>query len=138
MKPAVEQAIEEIKLAGVGTQVESMPDADGGAYVRVDEIDIGENLTPSTTWIAFQIVWTYPDADCYPHFIDPSIIYVGSGSAPNQHADGNLPTSMTRGATVPGFEGSAIQVSRRSNRRNAETDTALHKLLRIIEFLRTR
>ena len=138
MKQAVQQAIEDIERAGVGTKVESMPDPDGGAYVRVDGIDIGASFSPSTSWIAFQIVWTYPDSDCYPHFIDPDVKYVGSASAPNPHADGNLPTSMTRGATVPGFEGSAIQVSRRSNRRNAETDSALHKLLRIIEFLRSR
>jgi hypothetical protein len=74
----------------------------------------------------------------YPHFIDPGASYVGSGPVPNQHADGDLPTSMTRGMTMPGFEVPAIQVSRRSSRRNAEIDTPLQKLLRIIEFLRTR
>jgi len=39
---------------------------------------------------------------------------------------------------MPGFELPAIQVSRRSNHRRAETDSALQKLLRILEFLRSR
>jgi hypothetical protein len=39
---------------------------------------------------------------------------------------------------MPGFDLPAIQVSRRSNHRNADTDTAVQKLLRITDFLRTR
>jgi len=45
---------------------------------------------------------------------------------------------MTRGAMMPGFEMPAIQVSRRSQRRNAATDSALQKLFRVIEFLKSR
>ncbi len=138
MKQAVQQSIEEIKAAGVGANVEVKEDPDGGAYVLVDGVDISSAFEPSTSWIAFQIVWSYPDADCYPHFIVPEVTYVGSGAAPNVHADGNLPTSMTRSAVAPGFDRPAIQVSRRSNRRSSETDSALHKLLRVVEFLRSR
>jgi hypothetical protein len=138
MKPAVEQAIAEIQDAGVGTDVESVPAADGGAYVRVTGIAIGSAFSPSVTWISFQITWSYPDADCYPHFMDAAVTYVGDGPAPNEHPEGNLPTSMTRGALAPGFQQAAIQVSRRSNRRDAETDSALQKLLRVIDFVRTR
>jgi hypothetical protein len=135
MKAEVAEAIEQIKRAAVG--VRSVPDADGGACVLVDGIDIGSAFSPSVTWIAFPITWAYPDTDCYPHFIDPGIKYVGSGPAPNQHPDGNLPKSITRGATVPGFNCAASQVSRKANRRNADTDTALLKLMRVIDFLRS-
>lgn len=138
MKLEVQEAVEEITRAGVGTGLEAKPDPDGGAFVRVDGIDIGEPFSPSSTWIAFQIVWSYPDADCYPHFVAPEVRYVGTGDALNPHADGDLPKSMTRGARVAGFDIPAIQVSRRSNRRNSETDSALLKLLRVIEFLRSR
>jgi hypothetical protein len=138
MKREVAEAIEEITRARVGTEVESLRDPDGGAFVLVRGIDIGGSFAPSTTWIAFQITWAYPDADCYPHFIAPEVQYVGTGPAPNQHPAGNLPTAMSRGARAPGFDLAAIQVSRRSNRRNGETDSALQKLLRIIEFLRSR
>lgn len=99
---------------------------------------IGPCFDPASSWIGFHIVWTYSDADVYPHFIAAGVRYIGSGPAPNQHPEGNLPIALTRGATMPGFELPAIQVSRRSNHRNAETDSALQKLLRIAEFLRTR
>lgn len=138
MKAEVEQAIDQIKSAGVGTGVQSVPDADGGAYVLVDGIDIGAAFSPSVTWLGFQITWSYPDADCYPHFIDAGVKYVASGATPNQHVDGDLPTAMSRGALMPGFDRPAIQISRRSNRRVAETDSALQKLLRIIDFVRSR
>jgi hypothetical protein len=138
MKAEVAAAIKEIEAAGVGIGVRVSPDPDGGAYVIVDGVAIGRCFDPGSSWIGFHIVWTYPDADVYPHFIDADIRYVGSGTASNQHRDGHLPAALTRGATMPGFELPAIQVSRRSNRRSAETDSALQKLLRIAEFLRTR
>ena len=138
MKPDVQKAIEELIDGAPGT-VRSEEDGDGGAFVLVEKIDIGEQFAPRITWIGFHITWPYPDADVYPHFIDASVRYVGNGAAPNVHPDGNLPTAMSRGNfEAPGFKLPAIQLSRRSNRRNADTDTALDKLLRIIEFLRTR
>lgn len=103
-----------------------------------DSVDIGVGFAPSVSWIGFQMTWAYPDSDVYPYFIDSAVRYVGYGETPVQHPDGNLPTAMSRGAMMPGFNLPAIQVSQRSNRRNATTDTALHKLLRVIEFLGTR
>ncbi len=138
MKESVALAINEITDAGIGTGVRTREDADGGAYVIVDGTAIGDSFSPATTWIGFHILWTCPDADVYPHFADPSLKYIGSGETPNQHPEGNLPTAITRGATMPGFEIPAIQISRRSNHRNPETDSTLQKLLRIIEFLRSR
>ena len=138
MKAEVAAAIEEIEASQVGTGVRVKPDPDGGAYTIVDGVAIGPCFDPGSSWIGFHITWTYCDSDIYPHFIDAGVRYVGSGPAPNQHPGGDLPMALTRGATMPGFELPAIQVSRRSNHRNAETDSGLQKLLRIAEFLRTR
>jgi hypothetical protein len=138
MKSAVAKAIEELGAGAPGSGVRSMPDADGGAFVIVDGIVIGSCFDPSRSWIGFHITWPYPDADVYPHFIDAAVRYVGSGDAPNKYPEGDLPMSLTRGAEMPGFELKAIQVSRRSNGRTPETDTALWKLLRVIAFLATR
>jgi hypothetical protein len=138
MKPEVEKAVQEL-LHGAPGRVRHEEDGKGGAFVLVEGIDIGEHFAPNLTWIGFHITWPYPDADVYPHFIDASARYVGSGAAPNLHPDGALPAAMSRGNfEAPGFGLQAIQISRRSNRRNSETDTALDKLLRVIEFLRTR
>lgn len=138
MKAAVAEAVDELIAGLPQANVQAEADPEGGAYVRIDEVDIGPAFEPRKTWIAFQITWAYPDADVYPHFIDPGIRYVGQGPAPNQYPEGNLPTSMTRGAETPGSKNPAIQISRRSNKRNAETDTALQKLLRVLDFVRSR
>jgi hypothetical protein len=138
MKPAVEHALEELRQGLPDRDLRVKEDPDGGALVMVEGMEIGQVFSPSISWIGFHITWPYPDADVYPHFIDPKVQYVGTGAVPNQYPEGNLPTAMTRGATMPGFEVPAIQVSRRSNRRNAETDSALEKLLRVVEFLRGR
>jgi hypothetical protein len=137
VKANVEKAIQELREGFPGHDVRTKEDADGGAYVIVEGIEIGETFAPSVSWVGFHITWSCPDADVYPHFIDPETRYVGTGEAPNQHPDGNLPTSISRGATMPGFETPAVQISRRSNRRTSTTDSPLQKLLRIIEFLRS-
>jgi hypothetical protein len=138
MKAEVRQALEELKEGLPDHQIRVEPDADGGACIIVDGLDIGPAFDPSTSWVGFHITFSYPDADVYPHFISPEVRYVGQGPRPNQHPAGDLPTAMTRGGTMPGFEIPAIQVSRRSNRRNAGTDSALEKVLRVLDFLRNR
>lgn len=138
MKAEVDAAIEQLKGAGIGTGVQVKEDSDGGAYVIVDDVPIGNSFDPETSWVGFHIVWSYPDADVYPHFADPGLRYVGTGATTNEHADGNLPAAVSRSATMPGFELPAIQISRQSRHRDPETDTALQKLLRVIDFLRTR
>jgi hypothetical protein len=137
VKAAVAEAIDEIRAGLPATTVDVREDADGGAYVIVRGVPIGP-FEPSKAWVGFHITWAYPDADVYPHFLDPTVTYIGTNEAPNKHAGGDLPTAMSRGARVPGFDIDAIQISRRSNRRNQETDSALHKLLRVLEFLRSR
>jgi len=138
MKPHVARAIGELEAAQIGSRVRTKSDLDGGSYVIVDDLAIGDSFDPTSSWIGFHIVWTYPDSDVYPFFADAGIRYVGTGQAPNQHPDGNLPTALMRGAAMPGFDLPAIQISRRSNRRNADTDSALRKLLRVLDFLRSR
>jgi hypothetical protein len=138
MKPDVAVAVEELEAALIGSVVRVIEDRDGGAYVVVDDVAIGDSFSPRSSWIGFHIVWTYPDSDIYPHFVNAGVKYAGPGPAPNQHTDGNLPAALTRGATMPGFDLPAIQISRRSNHRDAHTDTAVQKLLRVIDFLRTR
>ena len=134
MKQAVIDALNELVAGLPEAKVTSVEDDDGGAFVLIDSIDIGPRFAPSETWIGFHIVFSYPEADVYPHFIDAGVKYIGDGPAPNQHPEGDLPAALSRGQTLPHFEKTAIQISRRSK----NPGTALHKLHRVIDFLRTR
>src|SRR3954447_26170283 len=100
----VEAKLEELRKGMVGHGVRVQEDGDGGAFVIVDDIEIGDHFAPSRTWIGFPIVWADEDADVYPHYIDAGVGYVGAGAAPNEFPDGNLPSAMGRGAEMPGFK----------------------------------
>jgi hypothetical protein len=128
MTPEVEQAIAEIKEAFPNHPVDVEPETQGGAYITVHNLQIGEQYVPSTSWIGFQITFQYPHADVYPHFIDAGL----------RRVDG-------RPITGDGLSGShtwqnrpAIQVSRRSQRLNPAIDTAATKLAKVISWLKTQ
>lgn len=134
----VETSLNELRNGMAGQGVRVQEDGSGGAYVIVDDIEIGDHFAPPRSWIGFHVTFS-EDADVYPHFIDPAVRYIGPPeSAPNQQPDGNLPATMSRGQQMPGFNLAAIQVSRRSNNRNGDTDSPLMKLLRVTQFLRSR
>jgi len=138
MKPNVEVAVAQLREGLPGKNVEVVEDAEGGAYVVVEGLEIGACFEPSVSWIGFRVTWSYPDAEVYPHYIDPAVRYVGAGPTPNQYPDGALPAALQRGNKMPGFEKDAIQVSRKSHHWNSAADTALNKLLRVLDFLRSR
>lgn len=126
MTPEVEAAIAEIKEAFSGSEIASISEPQGGAYVAVQNLTIGERFIPSTTWIGFLITFQYPDADVYPHFIRGDL----------RRADGQpLPAGITGPTTWQNR--TALQVSRRSNRWTTGVDTAASKLAKVLSWLRT-
>ena len=131
MTAAVQQAIEEIRAAFPGHKVDVEPDADGGAYVKVHDLVLGDKYEPSVSWLAFRITFQYPFADIYPHFCIPTLKRIDGRSL----GDGfNLNNQwQTSKATEP-----AILLSRRSNRLNPETDTAALKLAKVLDWIRSR
>lgn len=127
MAPEVAEAIEGVRTAYAGHDVEVVPEAQGGAYVAVGNLPLGDRYAPCQSWVGFLIPFQYPSADVYPHFIDGTV-------------------TPTDGAPLgDGFSGPtewqgrrAWQVSRRSNRWNPATDTAALKLAKVMEWLRSR
>lgn len=121
----VAQAVEEIRKAFPKAKVEAHEDTDGGAHVIVDPVDPGPPYEQRETWIGFHITFQYPVSDVYPHFVRPDLSRVDK-------------QPLTAGMSVGsfGFDGrAAVQVSRRSNRLNPATDTALTKLDKVLEWL---
>lgn len=127
MTPEVEAAIDEIKQAFAGHQVDVDPEAQGGAYVIVHDLFIGDQYTPSSTWVGFLINFQYPRSDVYPHFIDSTVKRVGGGG----FGDGiSGPTEW--------HKCQALQVSRRSNKLDPSRDTAVLKLHKVLEWLKKK
>src|SRR5260370_2040018 len=121
MTPEVTLAVEEIRQIFGGHNVDVQEENQGGAYVTVNGITIGPRFSPSTSWIDFLVTFQYPRADVYPPFLDGTLQVTGGG---------NFPAGITTGHIWR--EKPALQVSRRSNRWNAATDTAALKLAKVI------
>lgn len=126
MKPEVEAAIAQIKAEFVGHPVDIAPDSNGGSYVTVHNLAIGDQYSPSISWVKFQVSFQYPFADVYPHFIDGSVHRVDG----QRWGAGLSPTTWQNQ--------SVIQISRRSNRLNPTVDNAATKLAKVLEWLRSQ
>ena len=121
---AVAKAIEEIRRTFEGCGVEVFPDGSGGAEVEVRDIPLGCPYAQEKVWIGFHITYPYPYADVYPHFTNAELARSGGGN-------------LGGGFGGASFRGSAaIQISRRSNRLNPETDTAALKLLKVVRWMK--
>ena len=123
--PGVAKAIEEIRGTFDPCPVEAVPDGAGGATVVVRDIRMGPPYAQARVWIGFQITFQYPYADVYPHFTNADLSRSDRGGL-----GGGFGTATFRGQP-------AIQISRRSNRLNPETDTAALKLLKVIRWMKT-
>lgn len=122
----VATAIEEIKDAFPACIVEVTDDGQGGAFVCIFPVDPGDAYAQAETWIGFQITFQYPYSDVYPHFVRGDLA----------RTDG---AGLGEGTSAGTWQGRpAIQISRRSNHLDPNTDTAVLKLLKVLEWLRNR
>lgn len=127
MTPEVQTAVEEIRQTFAGHRVDVEVESQGGAYVIVHDLAVGERYIPATTWFGFLITFQYPRADVYPHFIDGAL----------RRADGKPHATGISGPTQ--WQNRAVlQISRKSNRWNPATDTAAAKLLKVLDWLRSQ
>ncbi|MBA3724860.1 MAG: hypothetical protein H0W86_00035 [Armatimonadetes bacterium] len=128
LTPAVKAALDELRAAFPGNGVTHNPDNEGGAYVMVDGLDVGQALTRNESWVAFRLTYQHPEIDVYPHYIRPDVA----------RTDGTALGEGFSGPMSP-WEGlQAVQVSRRTNEWNKQRDTASIKLKKVLEWLRTR
>lgn len=125
MTPEVERAVRAIRESFQGANVVVEEDEAGGAYVIVEGVDLGPRFTPSITWLGGHLTAQVPYSDVYPLFIGAEVRW----------ADG-------RGFCAPlslghNFRGRvAVQVSRRSNRRDPKLETPICKFNKVLHWLR--
>ena len=126
MKPEVEQAVAELRRCFGDAAVVAQSKDDGGAAVTIDPIDVGSVYVPQKTWLKFLIGFQYPYSDIYPLYVHPELARV----------DG---CPHGKGIALAEFEGEpALQLSRRSNHLDVETDTAVLKVTKVVQWLRER
>jgi hypothetical protein len=124
MKIEVSTAIQEMKSQFSTASFTVREDGQGGAYVIMEPVALGERYRPQSTWFGFQIPAQYPYADVYPVFIGADVV----------RADG-VPFVAP---VTPGhiFEGKpAIQVSRRSAAAQSGVQRATTKILKVLHYL---
>ena len=124
MKQGVASAIEELKRAFPSSDVDSREDGNGGAYVIVEDVEIGSRFRPSSTWMGGHISALHPYADIYPLFIADNV----------RRVDGvAFEPPVTPGAQFLGRP--ALQVSRRNNHTQHFPQSAVAKFLKVLRFL---
>jgi hypothetical protein len=128
LKPAVEQALTELRQRFGTEAVQHKEDGIGGAYVLVDDVDLGDAYTDETrhSWMGFHIGYQYPMADIYPHFVRPDV----------RRTDARGFGNGVSAAQYAGHSRDALQLSRRSNGRDPAMETALIKMLKVLEWIR--
>lgn len=128
VKESVRQALDEIKCLFSGHAIDVVPDEQGGVFVRVHELEIGDQYLPNVTWIGFRITFQCPFPDVYPHFTDPSI----------QRKDGKpLRDGFSRQKWQFGKDHLQVtQISRRSKKHNPQENTPGVKLGKVLDWIR--
>jgi len=124
--PVVAVAIDEIKAEFTEAVVTFVPDAQGGARVVVDEIELRSPRFQRATWIGFYITFVHPSADIYPHYVRPDLIVNGSAVAPPLHANHQF------------LDRPAMMLSRINRNHDPAADTALLKLHKVVEWLNSQ
>ena len=124
MKQEVANAIEELKRAFPSSDLIIREDGDGGAYVIVEDVEIGSRYEPSSTWLGGHIPALYPYADIYPLFIADKV----------RRVDGvAFEPPVTPGAQF--LDRLALQVSRRNNHTQHYPQTAVAKFVKVLRYL---
>ncbi|TAN15150.1 MAG: hypothetical protein EPN45_03245 [Rhizobiaceae bacterium] len=140
MTPAVQKAIDAIRRQFGDENVLVAADRDGGAYVIVEGVPVGTPFSQEESFVGFHIPSTCPYADVYPHFVNGGLSRIDGAALGEGFSTGqSFPDQAA--LKVPGSMPArpAVQISRRSNRKDAAgLETPLHKLLKVIQWLKSR
>ena len=132
MKEAVQVAITEITTAYGAERVRVVPEEQGGAWIAIAEVELGDPYTQEETFVICLLPFNLPAADVYPVFIRHDLTRTdGSGLG-----EGFSTTSVSwPGDAQPR---PVTQVSRRTRRGDFARQTPLRKIEKVLDWVRTR
>ena len=111
-------------------EIKVTPDGQGGAWVEVLDVPIGQTYVQATTFVVFLLPFNLPGSDIYPLFVRPDLARAdGQPLGPAfQQTQLSWPAEpMPRPVT---------QVSRRTRGAFA-SQTAAQKVMKVLDWLRT-
>lgn len=126
LNASVSAAVENLRACFPDSELHIESDGSGGARVAIEAVQLSATYVQDSTWIAGHLVPQLPYADIYPLFVRGDLT----------RRDGRpLGSGLSAGHMFLGR--SAVQASRRSNRRDPAMELAGHKFLKVVEWLRT-
>jgi hypothetical protein len=123
LSAAIAAAVAELERDFGSVAVE--PDGEGGAFVRVEDVDVGEGWVPRLVPIEFQVQYNYPFAAIYPYYTVPEIRRANGSGWPS-----GLQRVDWRGRQV-------AQISLRSPRWQPNIETAASNLAQVRHWFHT-
>lgn len=126
MTSEVEQAIQLIRDAFGEHTINVTEESQGGAYVEIIDISLSETYAQGKTWIGFLITFQYPEAEVYPHFVRPDL-----SRRDGKNLEGGFSRTSWRNKEV-------TQLSRKTKNFSPDSDHALTKLMKVIEWLNSQ
>jgi hypothetical protein len=106
-------------------RVRHEPDGEGGAFVVVEEIELGEHWSARTAELAFHLAYNYPASSIYPYYLQPDIVPAG----------GAFPQALQR---VEWRGSPMIQVSLRQENWDPRRDNAVGAVMQTQDWLRSQ
>ncbi len=130
LKAAVEQSIAELRTAYGDEETRIAPDGQGGAWVEIASVDLGETYLQDDTFVAFLLPFNLPGADIYPLFVRPDL----------GRTDGEPLGKGTQVTTLawPGEQRRVVQLSRRTRNGAFASQTVVQKIEKVLAWLRDK
>jgi hypothetical protein len=140
MTPAVRRAIDEIARQFVDHRLLEAEDQNGGACIIIERVPLGAPYSQADSWLGFHVTHNTPYADVYPHFARGDLARIDAKALGEGMCSGHVfpqPGVVRDATSMPSRP--AVQISRRSNRRDSTgLETPLLKLLKVITWLKSR
>jgi hypothetical protein len=132
LKSAVDSALEQLRTAYGEDRVLAVGDGQGGAWVELVDVELSGTYVQSTTFVVFLLPFNLPGADIYPMFVRDDL--TRRDDAP--FGDGVQRTTLSWPGQPP--QRPVIQISRRTRGGAFTAQTAVQKVEKVLEWLRTR
>jgi len=132
LKTAVEAAVAALREVYGEDQVHLVPDGQGGAWVEICAVELGDTYVQETTFVIFLLPFNLPGADIYPVFVRHDLARHDGAAL----GEGLQCTTLSWPGHPP--QRPVVQISRRTRNGAFASQTAVQKIEKVMEWLRNK